>query len=401
MATNVTIVLRKKPNKSGLYPLAIRITSNRVPKYSQIGQYIKLEDWNENERTVKSSHPDAYELNELIAKKLYKVRKHLNSTDLEKGSMPAFKKKDKAKKVSDFFEIAQQFLNEFETAENYQRLSVESGLLSYIKRFHKQKTLPFEIIDESFLKKLKIHLKKEHSLAETSIMNVFVQIRTLYNRAINKGIVKQKYYPFGKNRIKIKFPETQKIGLNKEEILALESLTDMSYREQHALNVWLYSFNFAGMRVSDVLRQKWSDFKDGRLYYRMKKNSKLVSLKVPHKIFEILDFYKGERRYADDYIFPDIKKADLENPKDVYRALKVGNKRINVYLKILAQKAGIEKNLTMHIARHSFGHIAGENIHPKKLQKLYRHGDLKTTLNYQSNFIHAETDEALDSVVNF
>lgn len=55
----------------------------------------------------------------------------------------------------------------------------------------------------------------------------------------------------------------------------------------------------------------------------------------------------------------------------------------------------------MHIARHSFGHIAGEKIHPLKLQKLYRHSDLKTTLNYQANFIHADADEALDSVVNF
>jgi len=37
------------------------------------------------------------------------------------------------------------------------------------------------------------------------------------------------------------------------------------------------------MRVSDVLRLKWSDFKDGRLYYRMGKNKKTLSLKVPDK----------------------------------------------------------------------------------------------------------------------
>lgn len=55
----------------------------------------------------------------------------------------------------------------------------------------------------------------------------------------------------------------------------------------------------------------------------------------------------------------------------------------------------------MHIARHSFGNIAGDAIHPLMLQKLYRHSDLKTTLNYQANFIHKEADEALDSVVNF
>lgn len=55
----------------------------------------------------------------------------------------------------------------------------------------------------------------------------------------------------------------------------------------------------------------------------------------------------------------------------------------------------------MHIARHSFGNIAGDTVHPLMLQKLYRHNDLKTTLNYQANFIHRDAYDAFDSVVNF
>ena len=35
------------------------------------------------------------------------------------------------------------------------------------------------------------------------------------------------------------------------------------------------------------------------------------------------------------------------------------------------------------------------------LQKLYRHSNLKTTINYQTNFIHKEADDALDTVVDF
>lgn len=55
----------------------------------------------------------------------------------------------------------------------------------------------------------------------------------------------------------------------------------------------------------------------------------------------------------------------------------------------------------MHISIHSSGNIAGDTGHPLMLQKLYRHSDLKTTLNYQANFIHNDADDALDSVVNF
>lgn len=55
----------------------------------------------------------------------------------------------------------------------------------------------------------------------------------------------------------------------------------------------------------------------------------------------------------------------------------------------------------MHIARHSFGNISGDKIPIQMLQKLYRHSSITTTVNYQQNFMHKETDDALDAVINF
>ena len=59
------------------------------------------------------------------------------------------------------------------------------------------------------------------------------------------------------------------------------------------------------------------------------------------------------------------------------------------------------KKITMHIARHSFGNIAGDNIPVQLLQQLYRHSSITTTMMYQSNFMNKKTDDALQSVVNF
>lgn len=55
----------------------------------------------------------------------------------------------------------------------------------------------------------------------------------------------------------------------------------------------------------------------------------------------------------------------------------------------------------MHIARHSFGNISGDRIPIQMLQKLYRHSSITTTIQYQSNFIQKDADDALDKVVNF
>ncbi|WP_246849143.1 tyrosine-type recombinase/integrase [Aquimarina sp. U1-2] len=199
----------------------------------------------------------------------------------------------------------------------------------------------------------------------------------------------------------MKFPDTYKVGLNKKEIQIFETIIFLTEIERHSLNVWLYIFYFAGMRVSDVLFTKWSMIYDGRLHYRMGKNNKIVSLKIPVKALDILDYYQRDKNGNDDFVFPEMKKADLNNSKDIYNKIKVATSKFNTNLKTIAKKNGIEKKVTMHIARHTFGNIAGDSIHPLMLQKLYRHSDLKTTINYQANFIHKEADEALDSVINF
>jgi site-specific recombinase XerD len=76
--------------------------------------------------------------------------------------------------------------------------------------------------------------------------------------------------------------------------------------------------------------------------------------------------------------------------------------RLDKYLRIhVAPAAGIEKPLTMHIARHTFGNISGDRIPIQMLQKLYRHSSVTTTIGYQANFIHKDADEALEAVIDF
>lgn len=114
-----------------------------------------------------------------------------------------------------------------------------------------------------------------------------------------------------------------------------------------------------------------------------------------------MDCYRIDRKENHGYVFPFLKDVDNNNAKDIFTKTRNATQLFNKYLKRIAKKCDIDKNLSNHIARHSFGNIAGDKIHPLMLQKLYRHSDLKTTLNYQANFIHKDADDALDSVINF
>lgn len=207
-------------------------------------------------------------------------------------------------------------------------------------------------------------------ISERSIVNNLVVIRTIYIRAIKTGIVDKKLYRFGADKIRIKFPETKKVGFTKEEIGALKNVENFTDNEKHARNVWLFSFYFAGIRTADILKIRWNDIYDGRLHYRMDKNSKLLSLRIPEKANDILENYHNGRNNDDDLVFPEMKKANLKDPKDVYAKVKTANKKFNKYSKDAALKAGITKKVTMHIARHSFGHISENKIPIKMLQKL-------------------------------
>ncbi|KAK6027240.1 site-specific recombinase, phage integrase family [Ostertagia ostertagi] len=232
-------------------------------------------------------------------------------------------------------------------------------------------------------------------------MNYFVLIRTIYNQAIAAKLADRNGYPFGKEGISIKFPGSIKIGLSMEDVKKLETL-DLSDNEfhNHARNIWLLSFYFAGVRAGDSLLLKWSDFQNDRLYYSMNKNDKAGSLKLPEKAVAILNQYKGKET-KHDLIFPELTILDrLDDLYEVQRKTSYAVKKLDKALKEIAVKAEITTPLTMHISRHTFGNISGDKIPVQMLQKLYRHSSITTTIGYQANFIHQDTDDALNAVIN-
>lgn len=404
MVSNAKIVLRKKQNKDGLYPLAIRITKNRISTYHYLGHYIDLKFWDQKNIRIRKSHPHAERLNHLLIKKLSEANKALIDLQAEQKdiSAPQIKKNIyRSSKSMTFFEVADEFLQELEANNKMARLSSDKARIHDVLKFYKSNRLTFKEIDEQFLKKFKFYLRNNKKLSERSIMNNLIVIRTIFNRAIKLGIADRKIYPFGSDKIQIKFPESEKVGLTAHDVKIMETFKDLTENEKHARNVWLFSFYFAGIRMADVLKVRWSDIYDGRLHYRMNKNQKLLSLKVPEKALPILNYYLKDKLSNDDFVFPELKKADLKDGKDVYVKTKVANVKINKLLFSIAEKAKLNKKLTMHIARHTFGKISEDKIPIQMLQKLYRHSSLTTTIKYQSNFIHKDADEALESVINF
>ncbi len=402
MAT-VKIILRKNyKKKNGSYPIVLRITQNRKSRFIFTGEYIQEKNWNEKEGLAKKSHPNSTRLNNFILKKLSEA--HGIALDVQanesRPSVTGIRKKIVGEDKVGFFEVSKTHLSALKKRKKIGQHRTEEGRLKIFQSFLGTNQIEFIDLDVTLIKKFKTHLLHERGVSPRTAINYLILIRTIYNLAIKEYSIDAKNYPFGKDKVQIKLPESEKIGLTREEVQLLENANNLTPAQQQAVHVWLLSFYFAGIRVGDVLKLRWTDLRDERLYYRMGKNEKLVSLAIPEKAQIILEIYKNEES-KNGLVFSYLKEFELKDPEKFATRKNTITRNLNRRLETVAKNLGIEKKLSMHIARHSFGNISGDKIPIQMLQKLYRHSSITTTVNYQQNFMHKETDDALDSVINF
>jgi integrase len=397
---SVKAVLRKNKKADGTYPIAIRIIKDRKTSFIALGHFVAEDDWDAKNHCIKKSADKLGRLNNLIKKRVAEASDKLielqtNNTDT---SSHAISKAVEVSTQGTFFKQAEIYKKQLEQTGKFNRWSADKPRIERFKEFLGNRDIPFSEITPVLLKQFKAWLHGTRTITERTVVNHLIVIRTIFNQAIAAKHVDPKYYPFGKGGIIIKFPDTLKIGLMPEDIAAIEQ-AEVNGFENHARNLWLFSFYFAGMRISDVLRLKWSDFQNDRLFYKMGKNDKGGSLKVPAKALSILEQYRREKP-KHDLVFPDLEPlANLTDALAVQRYIKTRVKSNNRYLQEVLKTAKVKKTVTMHIARHSFGNIAKGKINIPTLQLLFRHTHLSTTYGYMAHFNNEETDNALDAVL--
>lgn len=255
MAT-VKIILRKEEKKDGTFPLALRVTKNRKSSYIYLEYSVKPEDWDDVKQRVKKSNPNHARLNNFLLKKLAEANDHSLELETQKAfvSTQAVKQKIKPSAGSTFFAQAEVWQKGLKGAGKYNQYTADKPRIKHFKEFLKQ-DIAFADITVAMLERFKTHLVTKQGHSERSAINHIVMIRSVFSHAIKKGVIDAKYYPFGKGKMKIKFPESSKIGLTQDEISRLETVA-LEGNADHARNLWLFSYYFAGMRVSDVLRLK-------------------------------------------------------------------------------------------------------------------------------------------------
>lgn len=298
------------------------------------------------------------------------------------------------------------------------------GLINKLDAFRKKHRMADITVDEltvdlltrfdNFLHKWENEREPGKLLHPNTIEVQFNILRTLIHRAIEVGIMEASKDPF--LMFKYKGVKTIKEKLDDSE---MERIINLELEESsliwHCKNYFLFSYYCAGIRAADLIQLRWGNVTgSGRLHYQMGKNHKERDLILVEQALEILRHYHREDAKATDYIFPllsndaeyagYVTQADKDRmrPKlrhKMYQDISSKNALINKYLKKIAEKAGIEKPLSMHISRHSFAHIAQESgAESSAIKNILGHSNLATTERYMGSFDTSKTDETLRNV---
>ncbi len=422
--------LNGRPTRNKTYVVYLRVTVGGKRKLIKtMVEIARPSDFNakcKGENWIRGGVRDAKVLNAQLADILAKAKETYKELDKEgEVTTVALAKEMNTEVVSpSFLAFARERAQMIYDNGGWRNWRKYCGLINKLDAFRKKRRMAditvadmtVELLTrfDNFLHKWENEREPGKLLHPNTIEVQFNILRTLVHRAIEVGIMEASKDPF--LVFKYKGVKTIKEKLDDSE---MERIINLELEEGsliwHCKNYFLFSYYCAGIRAADLIQLRWGNVTaSGRLHYQMGKNHKERDLLLVEQAIEILRHYQREDAKATDYIFPllsndaeyagYVTQADKDRMRPelrhkMYQDISSKNALINKYLKKIAEKAEIEKPLSMHISRHSFAHIAQESgAESSAIKNILGHSNLATTERYMGSFDTTKTDETLRNV---
>jgi integrase/recombinase XerD len=398
MATVKVMIKENKKNSRDEYPIYIRIIKDRRIKFISTGKYIKKEHWHEKTSRVKKSHPNSARLNSFIAAKLAEAEAVALELETKSRSVSSNRIKEKIMGVSstDFFKYADMYLEAYKSKSAVGTYRTLKAIVEKLRQYRAGKPLFLDEITLTFLKDYENHLRTTLGNTSNTIHGNFKKINQILNEAIKEDMLDMQSNPFLK--YKIRQEPSNRSYLTDQELKQLEeiSLPEGSLMFHHR-NMYIFSAYAGGVRISDLLKLKWSNFDGVRIIFTIQKTHQPLIIKLPAKSLEILAYYKQFMQNESDFIFPGLKSnIDYSDPTHLHSGISSATTLCNKSLRKIAKKLNINKTISFHTSRHTFATRAlRKGMRIEYVGKIMGHSDIKETQIY-TKIINAELEKAMD-----
>lgn len=382
MASTKIVLKTAQPKKDGTLPILIRVTAGRRSKYFSTGYAVKEGQFREGMDNWVIKHPDAVLMNRSIEGKRAKLAETIFLADIEGKEIDVDDLAPK-KGRGTFFTAIKVRMNSLEAnnqVASYNRLHAK---LNILKEAWGKDVLLCDL-NKAWVDKYISHRIKEGSKIST-IKKDMTDFSTVINSL--ESYEGKDWFKLAQKKLKSDPVNREKLTL--DEIKALEKVK-LSGLCDIARDMFLFSFYCHGMRFQNVAMFEKNMIKSGLIRYRMNKGKKVREIEVHAKLQAIIDKYHGQ-----PYLFPVVKQrvTDNWNKKTLVDSACT---LINTNLKRVAIIAGIDKNLTTHISRHSFSYLSLQRgVSMEILKDALGHGDFKTTQMYLKSLSDSAINEAV------
>ena len=226
--------------------------------------------------------------------------------------------------------------------------------------------IPFHKINKEFFQKYR---KKYSYNSEITFQSDLKCIKHFLRIAIKKGIK----INIDLDDLKVSVTSKTTVYLYTEEVQTLlRYYFDEFIDPSHILPLGYFLFScYTGLRISDVQNLRREEILQERFSFSSVKTDNFQYMKLNPDARKMVEF-----------------RAELFTKKLV-------DQKINFHLKKIAKRCKIDKNLTMHVGRHTFATTFIRNKGDIfRLQKLLGHSNLRHTQHY----VHLVSSEVLDDL---
>jgi integrase len=367
---NIIATIRKdKIDRKGHAPIYIHIyEGERLIAKKSIGYKIDPATWDDKARIVKSG-PLAPLVNSLILRELNAATERIFAARLKGDDVRTALKGDKKRDIR-FDEFVTRHIDEKgfapETRRNYAVYTEK--LLMY------RAGLTIRDIDFTFLQSYEAYLRDVKKNLHNTIASNMKFIDSVMNAAIKAGIIEDSPFKVYKRP---RYKQTDRVFLTAEELQRIEAKLPDLDPGLHIVAMYFLFMARTGLRYSDAVafRPGLHIIEDERIVIMTQKTGKKTNIYINDTIEPLIRFIAVNRLHI--------------SPVDFNRKLKT-----------LAVAAGIKKNLTSHVGRHSFGaSLAGADIPIEVAKMLLSHGSTSMTrIYYHMNDKNA--DDAMKKIGN-
>ncbi len=366
-------------NKAGNCSIMCRITINKEQVQFSSKLQIKPELWDRTNGKVSGKGAESIKINRLLDALRVKIDDLYHKQLNEHGYVLPEKIKnivlgietDKKKMLLEHFAEHNKFyllkIGRDTSPITYGRYELTKvRLREFLKIEYKLSDIPVMELTPIFIEKFFLFLQNDHNCSNNTALKFVQRFRTVFNYIKSTG-ADIRIDPFVSFRFKTK--KVVREVLTQEEIDIIYQKDFLTERLRQVRDIFIFMC-YTGLSYIDVVQLTEDNIKtafDGHQWVmtsRQKTNipSNIRLLEIP---LAIIDKYKDKQKNGK--LFPICS-----------------NQKMNEYLKEIAVICGIDKPVTCHVARHTFGSTVtlANGVPIETVSKMLGHTDIRTTQIY-------------------